>query len=157
MDEIKSKTIQNYISSWQEKIIFKPKLRFYNKFKQVPITESYVSLNLSPIERSYLAQLRLGILPIEVETGRYKSIPLENRICKLCELANVEDEMHILLICPQYTDLTNIWKNKFKMFVPNLDNLDIGELLNVIFIYPRITAKYVVNIIEKRKEKLFML
>ena len=69
------------------------------------MTESYVSMNLSSIERSYLAQLRLGILPIEIETGRYKSVFIDNRKCKLCNLNLVEDEKHILFTCTLYNDI----------------------------------------------------
>ena len=43
-----------------------------------------------------MAQFRLGIIPIEVEIGRYQSIPLENRICKLCKLNQIKDEKHVL-------------------------------------------------------------
>ena len=40
------------------------------------------------------------------ETGRYHSIPLENRICELCKM-EVEDEKHFICQCPFFTQLQN--------------------------------------------------
>ena len=37
-----------------------------------------------------MAQFRLGILPIEIEIRRYRSLPLENHICKLCNLNQID-------------------------------------------------------------------
>ena len=44
-------------------------------------------------------QLRLGILLLYIETGRYDNTPVANRICKLCdshaiEGPPIEDEFH---------------------------------------------------------------
>ena len=46
---------------------------------------------------------------IETETRRYgsKSIPPEQRICKICDLSSVEDEFHCLIICPEFSNLRN--------------------------------------------------
>ena len=65
-------------------------------------TENYVEMNLKSIGRSYTAQLRLGILPLNIEIGRYRAIPLANRICKMCTSNVVEDEHHFLFICSAY-------------------------------------------------------
>ena len=120
------------------------------------MTESYVSINLSSIERSYLAQLRLGILPIAIETGRYKSVPIDNRKCKLCNLNLVEDEKHILFTCTLYNDIRLDWKNKLTWYMPDFETLSEKEKLNVIFIFPRITAQYIIKLIDIRKEKYIM-
>ncbi len=42
--------------------------------------------------RSVIAQLGVGILPLAVETGRWKSTPLEDRKCELCTQRAIEDE-----------------------------------------------------------------
>ena len=54
---VKYLLIQKHIQNWKSQVLSKPKLRFYNIFKNIPVTESYVSINLSSIERSYLAYL----------------------------------------------------------------------------------------------------
>ena len=47
-----------------------------------------------------MAALRMGCLPLEVETGRFgcAARPLQQRICKLCS-TDVENEEHFLLHC----------------------------------------------------------
>ena len=57
-------------------------------------------------------QSRTGILPLEIETGRYVPI-LDNkkmntnrqrtaneRLCKLCRINAIENEYHFLCVCP---------------------------------------------------------
>ncbi len=43
---------------------------------------------------TYLAQYLCGILPLEIETGRWQNKPVEERICKVCESGEVENEFH---------------------------------------------------------------
>ena len=147
--------IQKHIQNWKSRILSKPKLRFHNIFNNIPMTESYVSMNLSSIEQSYLAQLRLGILPLENETGRYKSVPIDNRKCKLCNLNLVEDEKHILFTCTLYNDIRLDWKNKLTWYMPDFKTLSEKQKLNVIYIISRITAQYIIKLIDIRKEKIF--
>ena len=52
--------------------------------------------------RSILAQLRTGILPLEIEVGRWSSTAVEERICKLCIANVVEDENHFIFDCEFY-------------------------------------------------------
>ena len=78
--------------SWLNTVKNKPKLRFYALFKEHFYVEKYVCINLSSSERSVLAQLRLGILPLHIETGRFVNTKLEDRTCKICNSVNVEDE-----------------------------------------------------------------
>ena len=69
---------------WHEKLNFKPKLRSYKLFKFATFTENYILMNLSSKERSMVSQIRMGILPINLETGRYRNIPMEKRVCFHC-------------------------------------------------------------------------
>ena len=64
--------------------------------------ENYIAFNLSRQEISYLAQFRCGILPLRVETGRFKNEPLSERKCTFCDQESVEDEFHFILHCPKY-------------------------------------------------------
>ncbi len=43
-------------------------------------TENYVKYCMSTQQRSLIAQLRLGILPIHIETGRLRGTQLDDRI-----------------------------------------------------------------------------
>ncbi len=75
-------------------------------------------------QRSLIAQLRLGILLIHIETGRFKGTQLDERICQLCGTQEVEDEIHFVCKCNLYNDLRKIMyrtgehkHNDFHMYV----------------------------------------
>ncbi len=70
----------------------KPKLRSFIEFKDRTEPMILVRNNLPRYQRSLLAKLSCGILPLEIETGRYSGIPAHERFCKVCNLAVVEDE-----------------------------------------------------------------
>ena len=70
------------------------KLRKYRIFKGKLETEHYVSAVMSRSHRSILAKFRSGSFPLLIETGRYAKVPLQNRICQLCNSNQIEDEMH---------------------------------------------------------------
>ena len=102
---------QNAEEMWTKNIKSKTKLRTYTIVKSTLNTETYLKLNLVKCERSTLAQFRLGVLTLEIETGRYKRKKEENgsmrkldvneRLCKLCSENEVEDEIHFLLKFPK--------------------------------------------------------
>jgi hypothetical protein len=79
-------------------------LRLYKEVKTNMDAELYVKLNLTSSERSMLAQLRMGILPIRIETGRFTNMKLSDRICQICQEQKVEDEIHFLFICDSYSE-----------------------------------------------------
>ena len=42
------------------------------------------------------------MLKLNVEIGRYTSIPREERVCRCCLMNVIEDEYHFTLVCPAY-------------------------------------------------------
>ena len=136
-----------YNDCWKKEARQKPKLKFYNKFKTDPSTEYYLKMQLSPTERYHMSQLRLGILQIAIETGRYRSVPVEQRFCILCNDNKIEDEIHILFKYTKYDKIRFIWLHKLK--ISNFDLLNSkDDLLNIVFQFPKITVKYVVDIMK---------
>ena len=79
------------------------KLRYYNLYKYEKAPEDYLLLDISKYQRSIFSQFRYGILPLEIEVGRYRDVPLPNRTCQICS-QEVEDEIHFLLVCNAYSD-----------------------------------------------------
>ncbi len=63
----------------------KPKLHTYVTFNDTYEVEPYALSFMNRKHRSHLAQYLCGILPLEIETGRWKNKPVEERICKVCE------------------------------------------------------------------------
>ena len=89
----------------------KPKLRLFRSYKTTFDAENYVCKHFSKRKRSLFAQLRVGILPLEVETGRYRNIPPENSLCPFC-VNMPEDEKHFICICPTYAVYREIMYDK---------------------------------------------
>ncbi len=50
-------------------------------------------------------QFRSGILCLRIEKGRWVAIGEEDRLCYLCDLNEIENEVHFALYCPYYHDL----------------------------------------------------
>lgn len=97
-----------YTSLWNDKNkVNGNKLRTYRLFKDSVSVEPYLLLNMHRLQRRAYTMLRIGVLPLQIETGRYSrpSTPLEDRKCTLCNLDCIEDEKHFLQVCPLYSDL----------------------------------------------------
>ena len=127
LDLAYSSLIQNETHRWNESRYSKPKLRYYNMFKPSFEQEEYFNMNISKRQRSLFSQFRAGILPLNVETGRFRNIDLPDRVCTLCPLSEVEDEYHFLCICPTYSDLREILfahASDSHTDFPNLDCID---------------------------------
>ena len=62
-------------------------------------------LNLDNIRhRTATTKLRISCHKLHIETGRYNRTPLEERICRHCNLNTIEDEEHLVLECSLYNE-----------------------------------------------------
>ena len=89
--------LENHCTEWPDKAKDVSKLRTYISFKTQHNTEDYVKAYLPKQERSFLAQLRCGVLPLRIETGRFSGLKAEERVCQLCDSGDIEDEKHFIL------------------------------------------------------------
>ena len=117
----------------------------------------YVKLNLDRHQRSFMfiAQLRVGILPLHIETGRFVNKKLQDRTCNICLNGNIEDECHFLFHCNYYDEERNILYAELE--TNRFHELSDYEKLKYLCSYvPRKLGKFIVKIFEKRKEKLYI-
>ena len=149
----KDKLMETYCTQWKESVTRKPKLRTYCKIKKEFGTEEYVRLNLTRQQRSLLAQLRLGILPLALETGRFTNVKVENRICTLCNVNKVETEVHFLLSCKHYQQQRSDLFNSINTAGFSYSLAD--NFIKLCNDYPRKLSKYIVTIWERRKTSLY--
>ncbi len=84
---------------WKLGMTLNTNLRTYIKFKEQFETKQYITYCVSHRKRSLLVQFRMGVLPLAIETGRFKSIPVEEKVCVLCNINDIEDEIHMLCTC----------------------------------------------------------
>ncbi len=81
-----------------------PKLRTYRKFKNEYKMERYLMLkNIKHVK--FMAKFRLSSHTLRIETGRHErpKLPAEERLCSICNLNLVEDELHFVMICDVYS------------------------------------------------------
>ncbi len=48
------------------------------------------------------AQIRIGILPLHIETGRFRNAKVEETVCQVCNNGDVENEFNFVCICNLY-------------------------------------------------------
>ncbi len=66
------------------------------KFKDNIYIEKYVKYSSFRKRRSLLAKFRLGILPLNFETGRFRN--MKERLCFICNTNVIEDEQHFACV-----------------------------------------------------------
>lgn len=142
-----------YVYDWNLKRIDKPKLRLYNTFKHDYSSENYVRNICDKQIRSHLAQLRAGILPINIELGRHKGLEIKDRLCTLCNLNEVEDEIHFMCKCPAYDNFRQVLYNDVGI---NVNNCNIKEQFNILMsLSNKNVGRYVVDCFKSRRNTLY--
>ena len=112
LQTVKEHLVKKDTHQWKLSVASKPQLRTYALFKINLKTELYVSLLIPKCKRSIFCQFRSGILPLAIATGRYRNVPADERLCEICNLNLVEDEIHFLCFCPRYQELrTELYQN----------------------------------------------
>ena len=86
-------------AKWKDDANLKPKLRIYECISSFDRSTAIAKANLSGFQRSLLTKFVSGILPLEIESGRYWNLKIEERICKVCDSRKVEDEMPHIFQC----------------------------------------------------------
>lgn len=116
----KNVTIMN--EEWKFNIFIKPKLRIYLTLKENTGTENDVKYHLSCQQRCLMLQLTLCILLLHIETGRCNGKKLDNRLCRLGDAQEIEDEIHFICKCNLYEH------NRVSMFRNVRERCDDFEL-----------------------------
>lgn len=86
------------VSEWKTRMTNKPKLRLYRVLKLDLNREEYLGMLLTFAQRKALTSMRSGTHVLRIETGRWKKIEYNERICKLCN-NSVENEEHFFINC----------------------------------------------------------
>ena len=135
-----------YQAKWMSVVQSKPKLRTYADIKHNFAPENYVRYTMDKGERSFMAQLRCGILPLEIETGRYRKVQLQERLCFHCKHV-IENELHFILTCPLYKNQRDILLTDVMASCNTFVHLDdIEKLQFLLDVFWKQTSKFITNI-----------
>ena len=106
------------------------KLAFYGKIKTKYNSESY--LNIKNLEnRKALRDIRMSTHKLNIETGRYKKISRELRICEHCSMNKIETEEHFILECPAYNNERQTLYGEIGMHKPHIEEEGIRQLKEI--------------------------
>ncbi len=136
----------------------KPKLRTYIQIHDNSLRQIIVRKNLTRSQRSIVTKFKCGVLPIMIETGRYKDVPLEKRLCQICTDKCIEDEQHFIGSCKALSHVRNSFKERFEEVGIDVQNVNIeciGKMLQPNCI--KLTAEMLTNLFEARKELMYDL
>ena len=110
------------------------KLRTYYTFKKNFNYEKYLDLQGNFALRRNISKIRTSSHRLEIEAGRYSKngnkikTEAKKRLCKNCDLGEIEDEAHAITCCPKYeTERKNILDTLTETF-PCLEQWNSQEI-----------------------------
>ncbi len=124
-------------------------------------TEHYIKVVINWQHKAALPQSRCGVLSLKVETGRFQDIPVEYRLCTMCEENAIETESHFLLYCSKYNQLryqfVSTLNGLFTLY-PNLYYSDDEFKLIVLMSneYVKSTAKFIWECFNIRRSNMYI-
>ena len=140
----KTKTNLYYNSLWDTEIkrSNSSRLNFYQRLKSDRKPPIYIDLP-SFYQRKAIAKLRCSNHQLEIEKGRHRNTPREERICKTCADNSIEDEDHFLLKCRLYDHLRTEYQ------IPSDDSVSIMNS-----VYQENLGKFLIAAFILRKDTL---
>ena len=136
-DLFKVKLQQSYLNKWQKTLNKQEnnKLDTYNSFKKDYKYEQYLDSVKNKKFRIAMTKYRISAHKLPIESGRYKGINRDNRICKLCNTNDLGDEKHYMFHCSHesFTEHREMFFKALFTYAPNLQGLSNDELFRLIF------------------------
>ena len=136
------------------------KLTFLAQTKKTHKFESYLNINNFEHWRA-IAKIRTSSHRLEIETGRWRNIPRNQRYCKNCIKQSIEDENHFLFECQLYQnerkEFYNTTKSKINVDLSrnpnnerNLEKIFYSDDLAIL----NALGKFVKNGLQKRENTI---
>ena len=113
---------------WEHEKSISPKLSFYHLCKTKFGKETYLDTSKGFSRRYSTTKFRISAHDLEIETGRYKNVPRNERFCHWCRTCMdknvVEDENHVLFTCNLYANIRSKLINTLNKspFIPQIEN-----------------------------------
>ena len=158
LDVLKARLLKLNRNKWWIEVSEKSKLDTFLKIHDPELRQPVIKKNLSKSQSSIIMKFKCGVLPLLIETGRFKDIPRELRICKICDAGTVESEQHFLLKCKALKDIREKHQKELPDKCENTESLDeecIREMLHPEFV--KQTSIMIGEMFQKRKEHMYKL
>lgn len=106
LNNVRQRLTDIYRQEWHCSIQDTSNNRIYKYLKNELTFEHYLNLPNQYL-RIAITKIRLSSHLFNIERGRWKKVPLNERICDLCNV--VEDEYHVFIECPRYKEIRGIY------------------------------------------------
>ena len=119
---INARLTDQYLHSWYAYIDNSSKSSNYKLFKHTFAFETYITI----VEKKYwcpLIRFRLSNHNLPIETGKWKNVTIQNRICPLCNNFDIGNEFHYILKCIFFKNERNRFLPSFCQSKPNIHKL----------------------------------
>ena len=113
---------------WELEAHKKVKLETFTQIHNFSEQRTLLKANLDGRHRSLVSKLKSGVFPVRLETGRYKGLSRELRICELCH-KELEDECHFLFRCEKLSYVRKPFIDVYKAQDADFDNM--AEILKL--------------------------
>ena len=110
-----------FIQNWHANINESSLASFYSILKHDFEYENY--LNFPSYERVNICKLKCSNHKLPIETGRWREVRRDQRLCDKCNLSAIGDEYHFLLVCPFFSDLRSKFIPTYYWRYPSVNKL----------------------------------
>ena len=117
-----------YKQTWHSNVFDCPKTINYRIFKTDHAFENYFNV-LEERDMLVFCKFRMINHKLPIESGRWKNIPRENRICTLCNVNAIGDEYHYIMECQYFVEERREYIDR--RFLKNSNTLKFNELMNL--------------------------
>lgn len=121
---IRQRIFDMYFQKWYSDINNSNRLQSYCIYKHTFELESYLTYISESKFKTALSRFRTSSHNLYIETGRYDNTPRHERICKSCNMKQIEDEYHFLLVCPNYRELRVKYFKPYFCHWPTINKFD---------------------------------
>lgn len=115
-----------HLQTWNSQLDTSSKARNYSLFKVDICCEKYISI-LSGSMLFTMLKFRTANHKLPVEVGRWNNTELIDRKCNLCQLNDIGDEFHYLLVCRFFNNERKLYVSQYYYRSPNI--IKFKELL----------------------------
>jgi hypothetical protein len=130
--------MQKFQNTVKDDIESTSKLRYYKDMKSTYGTEDYIYKCRSQQHRSVIAKMRSGTYRLQVELGRSRKIPRDQRLCRKCSSGSVEDEIHFMFSCDKYSDQRKTLFEKLQTIIQDFNTKASREKLTLLLSSPKL-------------------
>ena len=157
LEPIQRRMLVKCREEWKEEAGGMSKLSMYVIAKDFAEIGTLVKSNLPRNERSLLARLLCGILPLELEKGRWKRTGREIRYCKTCDDKKVETEFHFVFQCSALSEVRETKLDPLLKENPEVKSYTEAEKLKWLITKDNIKTfgKIIACLFQKRQDILY--